>query len=532
MADPGDLPRLRRLLGGPDLDWLVQRVRGRIALGSLGPDGHLAGTVQLREPTTGQRAAAAGLVGPARRASAVLRVDLGELEDLVRRGVWSAGLADAVIMLTGPVANRSAERAAEEAAWVAAGEGFAPGLLAHPVLGPWWERWCAAGQLKRAARSEEVRRPGPAVRDDVGERAALPDVDVDVVAGAALPDVARRLASRAADCLCALPSAGEPLAVFARRITGDAHALDPTRPLGRLVLAAVSALGGGIAAPDDSLGPREVWASAGLLMSAVSSTVLCLGVPGWSGPGGSGPGGSGPGGFAPGGSGPGGSKPGGSKPGGSGPGVDSPAPTAASSTASALAGWRATGIPVVLTLDQVRSGGVGVVPSNGLVHVCENPSVVEMVASEAAHRSARGTEPWPSSGGGPVLVCTYGQPGAAVLELLERLTGAGAGVRYHGDFDWAGLRIAGTLAARIPWQPWRFGAIDYADAVVGRGRVVPGPAVPLPDAADPAARQHLPLRGPPAASPWDPALAVAMSAHGVAIEEEEVVARLVADLLD
>lgn len=453
MHTADDTARLRRLLGGPATEWLVARIRARIAQGQVG---RMTGAVQLREPTADQRAAIMRIIGAPRRSGGTLRVDLGELEDLLRRGVWPGGLADAVVVLTGPVLNRPRERAAADAAWAGAQAAFGSAVLAHPSLDAWWQQWCVAGNLKRAARSD--------------------------------PGAARQLASDAAACLCALPSSGEPLAVFARRITGDAHGLDRARPLGRLTLAAVGALGGvggvgAVSAPDDALGPREIWASVGLLVSAVSSTVLCLGVPGE-------------------------------------PSGEASGRAGARATSIALTAWRSAGLPVVLTLEQVRSGGVGVVPAGDVVHVCENPSVVEVVASEAAERARLDAEPW--SVRAPVLVCTYGQPGAAVLELLDRLTVAGALVRYHGDFDWAGLRIASTLAAHTPWQPWRFGAPDYVSAVLGLDS----------DAPDgPADREHLTLRGAPAISPWDPALADAMRATGVAIEEEEVVALLIADLL-
>src|SRR5699024_3097560 len=70
-----------------------------------------------------------------------------------------------------------------------------------------------------------------------------------------------------------------PLAVFARQTVGEAHGLDESRPLGRMACAAVAAafadrqLGDGMSA-------RDAWASAGVVLSNVSSTVLVLGVRG------------------------------------------------------------------------------------------------------------------------------------------------------------------------------------------------------------------------------------------------------------
>jgi hypothetical protein len=72
-----------------------------------------------------------------------------------------------------------------------------------------------------------------------------------------------------------------------------------------------------------------------------------------------------------------------------------------------------------------------------------------------------------------------------VLELVTRLTSEGAQCRYHGDFDWAGLRIARFLSTHIPWIPWRYTLSDYRAAV---------------QAEAPSLR----LSGRPAESPWDP----------------------------
>ncbi|MBT2597841.1 DUF2399 domain-containing protein [Arthrobacter sp. ISL-72] len=111
-----------------------------------------------------------------------------------------------------------------------------------------------------------------------------------------------------------------------------------------------------------------------------------------------------------------------------------------------------------------------------------------------------------------MLVCTSGQPSTAVVELLTRLAGEGAECRYHGDFDWAGLRIARSLSARVKWMPWRYADADYRAAVRD---------------GNPSLR----LAGTPAESPWDPKLAVAMAECGLALEEEAVANLLAADAL-
>lgn len=451
-AGGGDRAALDRLLGGPGTAWLVARVRGRILAAGDEP---LSGVVQLNEPTDAQRAAAVRIVGRPKRTGSTLRVDLAAVEGILRRGPWPAGLADAVETLTGPVVDRRAEREREATAWDTARDGLDPAIARFPRLAGWWGPWCAAGGLKRSARAEAARTsttPSPAVGAD--------------------------LVSSVAAVLEMLPATGAPLAVLARQTVGDAHGLDAARPLGRLAAAVVGeAFAPEGAGPDGGLSSRDVWAAAGVVLSNVASTVLCLGVPGLS--------------------------PAGTDGGGH------PARTA---TASSLEALRAARTPVVLTLDQVRSGGVRVLPRGSVVHVCENPTIVEVVAERWARSRTVAGAPATAGTAGPVLVCTSGQPSTAVVELLGRLAGGGAECRYHGDFDWAGLRIARSLSGHVGWVPWRYSAADYR-AAVQRGS------------------PSRPLVGSPAESPWDPRLAVAMTDGGLAVEEEAVADLLAADVV-
>lgn len=440
-ADPqavGDRTALDRLLGVPEIAWLLARVRPRIvaADGSATEGSPLTGVVQLNDPTDAERAGAARLVGRPRRTGSTLRVELADVEAILRRGPWPAGLADAVQTLTGPVVDRAVERERTATAWAQAEAGLHDVAARFPGLGEWWEQWCASGGLKRAARAEAAR-----------------------TGAAHEPSVGAALVELAAAVLEVLPSAGEPLPVLARRITGDAHALDPSRALGRLAAAAVEA-----AFAPGAPSSRDAWAAAGVVLSNVASTALCLGVPGASGATGS----------------------------------------AGQATASALEAMRTARMPLVLTLDQVRSGGVAGLSPDRVVHVCENPTIVEVVA-ERWGRSAATTP-------APVLICTWGQPSTAVVDLLSILTGQGAGCRYHGDFDWPGLRIAHALQQRIPWTPWRYSAADYLAVVEG----------------DSLSRA---LVGRPAPSPWDPELARVMAGHGLAVEEEAVAQLLANDLV-
>lgn len=476
----GDRAALDRLLGVPEMAWLVARVRSRILAAGGDP---LRGVVRLDDPTDRQRAAVVRLVGRPRRGGSSLRVDLGVVEQILRRGPWPAGLADAVETLTGPVVDRAAERARETAAWEAARGVLAPATDRFPGLAAWWGAWCAAGGLKRVARAE-VARISAGHGAGVGE-----------VIGPLAPTVAGELVERVVAVLGALPAAGQPLAVLARETVGDAHGLDPSRPLGRLAVAVVRAafLPG---VPDGQRSVRDVWAAAGVVLSNVASTVLCLGVPGATGGAGATSGGGGR----------------------SNPHLSADAAgRVREATAVALEAMRLARAPVVLTLDQVRSGAVGTLPRTGVVHVCENPTVVEVTAarwaaagpgSPAGARGRQAAESAPV----PVLVCTWGQPSTAVVELLRTLAADRAEVRYHGDFDWPGLRIAWSLGAQVSWVPWRFGAADYRAVVQREGPV-------------------LRLSGDPAPSPWDPELAAVMAEHGWAVEEEAVADRLAADVL-
>jgi uncharacterized protein (TIGR02679 family) len=153
-----------------------------------------------------------------------------------------------------------------------------------------------------------------------------------------------------------------------------------------------------------------------------------------------------------------------------------------------------------LLLSQVRAEPLDATPLAGrTVWVCENPVVTER--AEAALGSDAGP-----------LVCVEGWMNSAVARLLRALHEAGARLAYHGDFDWPGVRIAAAVLGRFPARPWRFRAADYLAATAARPNGLP------------------PLEGRPSPTPWDPALTVAMTAAGLVVEEEAVLAELLSDL--
>ena len=85
----------------------------------------------------------------------------------------------------------------------------------------------------------------------------------------------------------------------------------------------------------------------------------------------------------------------------------------------------------------------------------------------------------------------------------------GAELRYHGDFDWPGIRIFARLLKRYPMVPWRFSSSDYLEAPTG--------GVKLGERKS-------------SETPWDPELQIAMENRGHAVHQEQVVDWLLADL--
>jgi uncharacterized protein (TIGR02679 family) len=133
------------------------------------------------------------------------------------------------------------------------------------------------------------------------------------------------------------------------------------------------------------------------------------------------------------------------------------------------------------------------------VFVCENPNLIAIAADRLGPRCAP-------------MICTDGMPAAAQRTLLAQVARAGARLRYHGDFDWSGLRIANHVIRQYAAQPWRFGASEYAAAVQ---------AAPRPG--------HR-LESSPVAPSWDEELGRLMQAHGLSIAEESVAELLLEDL--
>ncbi|MBE2997707.1 TIGR02679 family protein [Nocardiopsis sp. HNM0947] len=241
---------------------------------------------------------------------------------------------------------------------------------------------------------------------------------------------------------------GRPLPDLAAEATGDPHGLDQDRPLSRAVLRALSALRAE-PAPENAQERRDLWGAFGVDCDAHSSNVLVLGL----------------------------------RPGGAGP------------LPSTLRTWAEAGRAVSVTLDQLDAEEL--VCRSPVVHVVENPSVLAL----AQRRLGTGCPP---------LVCVSGWPGNAAVALLQRLAACGSELRYHGDFDGEGLRIAAHVMVRTGARPWRMGTEDYLEAAE-RVHTAPPPGRLTP-------------------APWDAGLDRAIASHGVAVHEERVAERLLLDL--
>jgi uncharacterized protein (TIGR02679 family) len=121
--------------------------------------------------------------------------------------------------------------------------------------------------------------------------------------------------------------------------------------------------------------------------------------------------------------------------------------------ATTLRLWSGVGQAAQVLLAQLGAYPVEAVGQTTIWTV-ENPAVV----AAALRRFGRHCPP---------IGCAAGWPNSAVVELLRQLRRAGARLRYHGDLDGDGLRIASYVIARTGAEPWRLTAGDYVSAVNG-----------------------------------------------------------------
>lgn len=231
----------------PALSQVWTTVRDRLERNGIEPHG----TVTVRGLDRAGRHAVSGLVGrPVLRDSA--RIDLGDLDRLVRERAGGSGLVALLESIGGPLRNRVAERSAGAAAREQPYAAARAWLAEHPGTGasPWVEPWLAA-----------VRSSG--VLSRIGD-----------------PDVASRRVVQALDVAAALTAGvNVPVArnVLAATVTGNSHALDDGSVLAHLVQRALAGVDEE-SPPATAVARRRLWDRWGVLPDNVSSTCLLLGV--------------------------------------------------------------------------------------------------------------------------------------------------------------------------------------------------------------------------------------------------------------
>lgn len=254
--------------------------------------------------------------------------------------------------------------------------------------------------------------------------------------------------------LAELPTSGTPLPVLAERVLHDPHGLDDGTRIARLVLAGLAAIYD-LSCAEDTGQRRALWQRAGVTGDELSSLVLAAGL----------------------------------RP-------TSADPTGADPTAAVLRVCADAGQAAALTLAQLRRARWARTAPHS-VYVVENPSVLALAVHRFGVRC-------------PPLVCTSGWPSGAGVLLMRTLADTGAGLRYHGDFDGEGLRIAANVLAATGATPWRMSTADYRAAVA---HARSGPPV-----------------GRVTEAPWDPELAAALRSTNVTISEERVADELLDEL--
>jgi uncharacterized protein (TIGR02679 family) len=238
-----DLDGLQRLLGQPEIAWLVERIRGRLERGEP-----VDGTVTLVGATHAERRAATKLLGHGVGRGTSLSVPLPEVTAALQRAHAAPSLQAAVEALTGPVRDLAAERAEELQRWE---DMLVPARSSALAQERWYRDWL-----------DEITRDGTVTRLIRQGHGAAP--------------------AQAAVVLERIPSGPEPsgvmLADLAAAVTGDPAALDHG-PLPALVLRAL-ALREEVPAPAEADGAAadRLWTAAGVVHDDLISQVLVLNV--------------------------------------------------------------------------------------------------------------------------------------------------------------------------------------------------------------------------------------------------------------
>lgn len=234
-----DNAKIQRMLGAPELAWLVNRIRIRLERGEL-----LDGTVTLVGATPDQCKAASRLLGRSTGKGTSLSIPLPEVAVRLRRAAAAPDLVSAVEAIGGPVRDLAAERGAGLQRWDDALGPARSSWLAHL---PWYREW-----LSSISRDGTVTR---LIRQGHGEvigqaTAVLEKLPGESDEGSAL------------------------LSALAEAATGDGQALSDG-PLAGLVLRALAARES-VDVPATPDAAQALWSAAGVVADDLASQVLVL----------------------------------------------------------------------------------------------------------------------------------------------------------------------------------------------------------------------------------------------------------------
>jgi uncharacterized protein (TIGR02679 family) len=231
---PLDRPELARL-------WDTSRRR-------LERNGHAVSSspIALEDLDAVELGAICALLGQRRPAEPKLRIRLDQLDEALSDAGYEGGLIGTLEAISGPIGDRPAARAADlearNALWAAAS--------AHP-----------ANQVDGVSDwIDSLRRRGRITRVDT-------DDPIQLLLDA-LDTIQRVTASSTVG-----DGRPHPLTVLAATSFGDAHALDPERPLGALVADGVCRLAG----TEDA---RAAWQTFGIQLDQVNTSALTYMLPG------------------------------------------------------------------------------------------------------------------------------------------------------------------------------------------------------------------------------------------------------------
>jgi len=230
-----DVERLRRLLGGADLEPLRRRLRVRFERGEP------QDAFTLADLTLPQRRALEGLLGRAPKTASSMQLSRAELDTALSRAGLADGLRDALELLDGPITDRYAERALQDQLWndlVDSVSELRLRALMHEPGGLSLLKRFSAGDAERASE----------------------------------------LLTQTESVLARIPALDIPLALLAAGTLGDSHALDAGRPAATLALRACFPLSG-IDGQTPERPIREKWAELGVSVNELAAPVLALNLP-------------------------------------------------------------------------------------------------------------------------------------------------------------------------------------------------------------------------------------------------------------